>query len=455
MRLEGDPIANLVANTLRLLANEAERILELDEECTGETRVRVERVRARLDEWADATSIASPGVLRERLTPLLTSGDAPEGAGATQLWRDLVRLHRDLSYLARIATGGLAAINELTGGLLAKLNEPGLGSSESVNVTAQLNDLLRRAIYLFPHLATEVTLLVEPAEPEFMSRVGVYVGKHRAHREELSQLWQASGAPREDDHWVMRLPLPYAFSAESPAARRDAQRESWEDLVFLPRRWIRRHDVVGTIKKTSQMQAEQPPLTLVRTALDLELLQSHEAMLLAREVRGISFGTRPDLLRAFNTRSEDRQAHTRPDGLTHYLRFRDFGDIGRNKQFAQVLGVPALAERSLFEPGYSSDLLDAGDDEISRQWLERGFGYLALLGHGNPEPTLLRFQNVEIEYDEQSVKTAKHSPLQVALYRAALDEGDALRAHATEFRGAAIVRELMQVPVAPRRFRAG
>lgn len=452
MSLTGDPLKNLAVNSLRLLADEVGRVLELGVDGDAErdalqgARETVQKLADHPPETERAERIAA------RLAALLAEQPRP-AQDVAGLWRDVARLRQDLVYLGHIERGGIDALNALLADLLGQLQAAKSDRGGTNKAAGGLNDLLRRAIYLFPHLTTCVTVEIGLADHEFDAGVAQFIGRQETNRAELERLWRDHGAPRAGEHRVLHLPLPYLFAASSDAERRLARRQSWEDLAFVPRRWVQRQDIRGgAVVGRGRMKAELPPILLVRTAVNPELGISRSAWLLAREVRRIAFSAESDYLRVFYATTAHTQPQARPDTLMHYLVFRDFGDIGRNPRLARSLDIPRIEDHSLLEPEYATGLLDVGDDELARQWLERGFGYLALPGLGQEPTKLLRFEGVEVAYDRRSVRTAKNSPLQRALYRAALDRQDPLRERATVFTGAGILRELLQVPVAPRRF---
>lgn len=443
---------SLLRNLLSCLAGEAEQLLEWGGRESPDAR-RVTALHGALLDAADACGAA--GAIRRALTPLLAVPRGEHDAGVLAFYRDLARLHQDLYYLALLQDGGIAALNKELGRLLDSLRSPKTDRARSAQLVRQINDVCRRAIYLFPDHATAVSIEFALDDRAFEDQARRYLGRTGSNREELTALWDHSGRPGGDaGRPVVHLPLPYLFAADTEHARRQARRASWEDFVFVPRRLVRRADVMPRPGSTEVPLAEVPAVLLVRTAFDRDLGLSRTAQLLASEIVGMGFTRENHYLRAFSTTIRDEVARPRLDPLTHYLLFRDFGDIGQNPSLARALDIPLLAERSLFAPEYATGLLDVADDESGRQWLERGFGYLALVGRGHGLPSLLRFGDAEVTYAAATLQTAKHSPLQRALYRAALDPDDPLRAKSAGFTGAeAIIAELMRVPVAPRRFR--
>lgn len=451
LELRGDPPANLVVNALRMLAAGVTRVVDF---AGGPANVApaVRQVHNLLDTLA--AEPPRPGrapQLREQLLPLVRLHGASDDPAQVQLWRDLRRFIHDLTYLDVVEHGGLDAITALLNERLATLRSSSLDAAQSPEAAAKLNDVLRRAIYLFPHLANGVAVELAPNPANVEAQLERYLGRPRVNRAEFAALWKATGSPMQNGKVLAHLPLPYAFTAETDEARRKARRESWEDVVFLPHRLVVREDVVGASAEAMEhMRAEIPPTLVIRTAFDRDLGLSRVAYFLAREVVRLEFTSAGPFLKAYNAKVEQSDPASRPDPLTHYMVFRDFGDIGQNARLAKALGVSQLAEQSLFEPGYTTGLLDVGDDEEGRQWLERGFGYLALMGRGHAAPQLLRFENVEVRYDDESLQSGKHSPLQRALYQAALDPDDPLRAHATVIEKPGMIAELMQTPVAPR-----
>lgn len=448
----GDPLADLVCNSLCALAAESQQVIELLGESGVSPRLRRAARELAALVAADAPAAGTERVL-EALAPLLAPQENPGDPAEQRVWGDLRRLAQDLSYVALLERGGISGINAQLDEWLGLLRTPHTTAAESAVLAGRLNDLLRRAIYLFAHLVDGLTLTVEWDDAAASTRIERYVGRRRANRRELLDLWQAAGNRREGAAMVIDLPLPYLFSGESAEARRRAHRESWEEVAFVPHRRVRRGDVrVTEAANLDKFSIELPPLVLVRTAFDRDLGLARAAMLLVREVRRIELARPTVFLPARSAKLDDDEPRPRLDPLTHYLIFRNFGDIGCNPRLARAVGIPQLADRSLFEPEYATGLLDVGDDEHGRQWLERGFGYLALLGTGHARAELLRFADVEVAYDEQTRRTAKNSPLQCALYRTALDAGDPLRGRARSFFGREIIRELLRIPVAPRHF---
>jgi hypothetical protein len=383
--------------------------------------------------------------------------------GLLSLAHAVARFEHDTTYLERVRAGGLASLNSLMAELLRLLCDEAASRLQTEQLAGQLNDVLRRAIYLLPHLAAGVRVEIVRRDADFAERVERYIGRGRTRRGELFHLWSDGGSTREGTRDVLSLPLPYLFATDSETAQRRARRESWEDLAVLPSRWMQREDVRGgTAAKQASMQVRLPPLLLVRTALDRELGHSRVAILMLDEVKRIALipggpeapsdDADPRYLPAFSSTIADKLARPRPGRAMHYLIFRDFGDIGHNRALAGALDIPSLANRSLLEPEYGTGLLDVGDDDASRQWLERGVAYLAVTGAAHASPLLFRFEGVEIRYDERTLRTLKHSPLQRSLYQAAFNAADPLRRRAKLFAGAGLMAELMQVPVAPRRF---
>lgn len=560
LHLVGDPARNLFANTLRALSAEAVRILELNDVDAGDwstagatpgaddsiggaellDALDVAPVTAQSAESAVAGAApaargaglrrlrraaqmfaaladevrrtdGAPGEVargaRGQLTPFLAAirRDAMDPA-ETAFWFDVARVERDLHYLEVFEADGVAGLNALLAESLAQLRSSSIDAAQSKVVAARLNDLLRRAIYLFPHVVDTIEVDLACSSVVFERDVEHFMGRDRANRFELHELWQiagserppvrrgdvpvsirpdvpdaatiqaqspeaveavpapeaASAVPEADviptgdgvERMRIRLPLPYVFTADTEQGRWRARRESWEDLVFVPHRRIQRQDVkVNTGANAAKFTVVLAPLLLIRTAFDGELGLSRATTVLAREVTRVGFTRGGRYLPARSAKLADRPHGSRPDPLTHYLLFRDFGDIGNNPRLAETLRIDQLANHSLFEPAFATGLCDVFDDDEGRQWLEHGFGYLALLGRGHAEPMLLRFDGVAIEYRADDIRTAKHSPLQQYLYRAALDPAHPIREKVATFTADGIIRELMQVPVAPRRFR--
>ncbi len=457
--LDGDSLENLLANSVRALADEAQRVLELGGGASGVNLLR--HVSRLLEQWAqrrpgqiDAAQLRRELAVHLRARPPRPADVEPdeEEEALEVLWHDLARFAQDMAYVETFRESGVAGLNAQLAAELAALRQAGAHTAAARAAAARLNDLLRRAIYLVPHAARSVVLSVERNDAAAESRVERIIGKNRANRQELIDLWQAAGGPADGACMVVRLPLPYLFHADDARAERSARRASWEDVAFVAGRMVARGDVKADVRLAGErMQTMLSPVVLVRTAFDRDLGLSREAFLLADEVARVELDAGGSYLPARSAKFEQRPAGPRPDAVMHYLLFRDFGDIGRNARLAAMLGIGDLASQSLFEPAYESGLLDVGDDEAGRQWLERGFGYLAVPA-ARGELRLLRFEDVEIRYEPGEAATARFSPLQAALYRAALRADDPLRGRAREFEGEAIIRELMQVPVAPRHF---
>ncbi|MFO0837866.1 MAG: hypothetical protein U1D55_05020 [Phycisphaerae bacterium] len=240
--LDGDCVANLVANSLRALDDEARRIIEFSREA-GVTGARLRDAADELNRLAsEPPGSRGVGEIRARLQ-LLASGAKPpsqpcdverpsgieqapavelspghlasESSAALAFWRQLARFALDLSYVQIVQSGGVAALNARLDGLLGALRGVSPDALEAGVIAGQINDTLRRAIYVFPHLATGVALLLtdgsldEAAAEEFISR-------KQANRHELSTLWRAAGEPRVDGRLCVHLPLPYFFSRRTP-----------------------------------------------------------------------------------------------------------------------------------------------------------------------------------------------------------------------------------------------
>jgi hypothetical protein len=455
LQLSGDPRAALLRNTARILKDECDLAIELElvQDAPGGGSAHLLR---HLRETLAALSGSAGGSTRETLESLrpLTSAALDDDSGVATLLQDVRRFARDLVHLAILDAEGLDGVNDRLRTLLAQLRARHADAGQISVAAGELNDLLRRAIYLFPDYASCVTLTIRPDDASAAERIERYVGRSTANRDELRTLWRAAGGPCNGDCMLIRLPLPYVFSPLTSGGERQARRESWDDVSFLPSWQVTRMDVRGaTHERRAQFTTDLPPLVLIRTAFDGDLGLGRFAIFTVQEVDSIMFTKEDACLPARAAKFRSGAPEPRLDAVTHYLVFRDFGDIGQNPRLARALDIPALATGSLFAPEYSTGLLDIADDESGRQWLEHGFGYLGLLGSPHPSATLLRFDGVELRADQSSRRTALHSALQRELYCAALEPIHPFRAAAAEFRGAEIVAELLRVPVARRHFR--
>jgi hypothetical protein len=442
-------------NALRGLAFDTRRMIDFAECSSPRQAQRLEGLAERFLVHADdASGIHGwPALWPDVLTVFGPLADdvapAAESTSFAMLRRDVERFDGDVAFLECIERDGLRGTNDTLAKLLERWKSAENSLTQSAAVAERLNAVLRRAIFLVPHLASAVTLDVQLgdvhatnlADPSPPTRPG---------RVELFKLARG-GAANTGETLTLHLPLPYVFTADTAEGRRRARRESWEDVRFLPRR------LTGESALLRDGPRVQPPehaaALRVRTALDRDVGLSRFAELATSEVRSVSLTAATDYLPVFLTTSAEDTPVPRPSPVMHFLAFRDFGDIGRNARLAAELGIGGLARHSLLEPSFESGLLDIAEDRAGRrQWLERGFGFLVTFERDG-SPLLLRFDDVDVTLADTDTHHARHSPLHCALFRIALAESGAPRIPVTRIENGEICAELARHPVAPRRFR--
>jgi hypothetical protein len=394
------------------------------------------------------------------LVPFLHSDEwSDEIQSRTQLHTDLARLYKDLDYLSMAQKGGLALLNQRLQGLLERLQTASAESSRSAAL--ELNDMLTRAIYLFPHLARSVAVEFKPNSESAQFFLERTAGQDVVRRASFLD-WLMRNRTRVDEPNLALFPLPYVFEAGGQGAQTDRERRlaataSWPEVVFLPHRTITRRDLAGADLSgdSERLRVSLPPVLRLLTgykASQRSLDHALYSLFLTTEIKGISFSDRSMFL-PWQMEGPALAAGEKPNFVYHYLIFRDFGDIGCNRELARRAKIPQLAERSLFAPSYSSSLIDIAEDERG-QWLERNCAYLALPSQAATRCQLLRFSDVPLRGTAQTLSAGQpnESALQLDLYRAVFEQGHPLRHCMRVFRGETVIEELTPIPVSRRVF---
>src|SRR3989344_2701138 len=120
------------------------------------------------------------------------------------------RFNEDISHIIKLESDGITGINNEISRLINPLlptSIAGYSFNESKARMRTLNDILLRAIYLYPHLAKGVEIQL-PIEKRLANFGEVYPDQKSGRKrfDKLSQIWQVT---RGQDLQTLTLPLPY------------------------------------------------------------------------------------------------------------------------------------------------------------------------------------------------------------------------------------------------------
>ena len=398
-----DPTHLLVKNCLLKLARAAGQVHEFGEVQDGRAIKLVNSLVATLNECAqdlDTLAASSGGftsaAIAKRLAPFLRH---PHWDGAEVQTRPLRtevrRLYQDLDYLDTFQHGGLAALNQRLALALESLQSADSSTSNAGAIV--LNDLLTRAIHLFPHHARSIEVLLKPNNDTLQRDLERTLGTDAIRRTSFLQWLEMFRALCRNDRAPARFPLPYVFAADDERGKKIASQSSWQEVAFFPHRQVARRDVVGagmTANSGAACTSLPPTLRVLSGYRCAQRSLDHAlySLFQINEIERIVFSG-ADLFLPWQGETGDQKVAPKPNFVYHYLIFRDFGDIGKNPGLASRSGIAQIANHSIFAPSFSSSLLDIAEDDSS-QWLEQDFGYLALPHLDPQECQLIQFAGI-------------------------------------------------------------
>jgi len=237
--------------------------------------------------------------------------------------KDLLdRLLSDLDILQLVEGEGLAGVNKKLGRLLRSLKnrewrEPSASREAYQTDLYEFNDLLCRAIYLFPHLAKNVTVtLISGAAAGAKAAIDQF--GYDYYLGDLDNLLKSAG--QEDDGAVLRFALPYFFTTGTHGSGERAAQSASDETIYthlISPRENRRQSVPALA-----MALRRPLLSYDYCSLPLGLIENVN---LADEGALTPFvDTRQVTDWGADGDTPLYALQPRADSLQHYLRFRDF-----------------------------------------------------------------------------------------------------------------------------------
>lgn len=217
---------------------------------------------------------------------------------------DLARLAQDLEYLSIYERHGLNGLNEYLNSLIGELS-PAKEFKENALVAANIDDLLRRAIYLFPHVARGVKVKVKR---DFNDETDQAPGFSRLDRRDFTALREQLEEKGRDPYEEMLFPLPTFFTTGTHGSGERAAMMRSNDAVNF--------DVI------SQRKGSIP---LVNLAIKRPIITLHYAEFALDEIESVRFSEEGEFVPYVDSGSYGSyRLIVRGNPVSHYLNFRGF-----------------------------------------------------------------------------------------------------------------------------------
>jgi hypothetical protein len=345
---------------------------------------------------------ATPDLIHYTLTPFVEASLDPNTR------ETLKTFNMDLAFLHVFYERGLPGLNEVLNTWVQGAKE---GNEEDVTTA---NQLLLRAIYLFPHVAHGVNITIDP---ELYERYSEFRG--------LAEYYQFKHLPSPS---TITLPLPYVFSTGTiGSGERNALNNSITTVELLS------GSETGNGKPALNMEIESPG-GFARNYMNIPLEMAHtiEFTSTDRFIPYVELGP--------HTKTTERDNH-----LTHYIYFRNFAPNATTPEDMKnrITEDELLAVQSLLIPIQQPALWRDRSRVIIGTYLQKGF--MVLLNHKAKETQLLEFTNTNYP----SLSDNDFTSTAVRLFVKAM-RGEIKQDHLAVMTGNQIIERLMTIP--PQRF---
>ncbi|MFH0863956.1 MAG: hypothetical protein V1858_02635 [Candidatus Gottesmanbacteria bacterium] len=401
-----------------------------------QTRLRLAEVLDTVGDWSgqklvyDGGKTVSAAQLHEKLEPFKAE---QVGFGATDRLRDLIL---DLQYIDIVERKGLHGINERIGELFSELKTRDKTDKGIQEIEEKLNDLLNRAIYLFPHLAKGVEIVIDP-KAEKNTRAFEDTFGHDYNRYYFTQLQKVHIAQGRELSTTWGIPLPYGFTTGTHGSgERAATGASRQDVYFT---------------SAHPYQGAAYGIPTLAITLEAPLIVPRETHFTLDEISHVGLVEKPKFVpyikKAKN--SQDYELLDRMDPTLYYLCFRDFADYRAFRKKDEMRLMKLSDEQfnrlwgKLLEPQTSSNLWE---DDYQAEVTKKCF--LAMVEETEEAISLFEFTNVW-EFKPTEANCHHRSAYMLNSY---LERPDKWTGKVQEYKGQAIINRLAAIPVQPREF---
>ena len=367
--------------------------------------------------------------LQKALSPFST-----ENIGYHRIDSKFKELVFDLETIKLLEKGGLDAVNEKLGRLFESLKTEATTAEEKEGAIKEFNEMLGRAIYLFPHLAIGVEVKLKPGALERTEEIETrYYESTRGWFEKLALTYQNErGVPLPDS---LVFPLPYGFTTGvHGSGERAAMLQSWED-IFLTSSFPR------------QMRGVRIPV--LSLGIKSPLVIPDYVLFETDEIESIRFteeGTFTPWVGPDPENSHKAALREKGDSVTCYLRFRNFLDAKACRKRENLLELSSEEwgkyNRELLTPRNLSNLWRE-DYHPTQKTLRKGFMGRVL----RPSLDVTLYELTDSNMPRQDTDEA------ALLLYAKIQRGDKrVLARTQTYEGNDIIRRLVEIPVAERQF---
>jgi len=341
----------------------------------------------------------------------------------------------DLEYIELLEKGGVGAVN----GRISEWLECVKGDvplEQKTKAMGEVNHILGRAIYLFPHLARGIAVSLKPETEqktkEFEDKYGWDYYRNRYNM--LLEVYQEKkGFPLPE---TLVLPLPYGFTTGTHGSGERTARASSQEDIYL-----------GFIHPRGDYQTNVPALAVVVKA---PLIVEHPTYFTVDEVESIEFTDNGEFTPFVDKRNNENVLVEKTTPEIYYLRFREFSGVRHN-----------LGERMQLR-----ELTDEEWDRCNRELVTaRPFTNLWQEVYHTKPRTLKRgfiacvkddplYSHHLIMYEITSMRLPKENQEKAAavLYTNILRGKKSTLSRTVEYKGIEVIRRLTEIPVQGRHF---
>jgi hypothetical protein len=314
----------------------------------------------------------------------------------------LAMFSADLDFIHVFQERGIGGLNEVLNRYLQNAKE---GRDDDIKTA---NQLLYRAIYLFPHVAHGVSIAIDP---------GVY--KHYSEFKGLAEHYQFKHLPPPSE---IVLPLPYSFSTGTHGSgERTAIHESVETVK------LKRGSQTLIGKPALQLEIESPGFNRWYMNIPLDVVHAIELTSTGHFIPHVDLGP--------HTSTSERGNY-----LRHYLLFRNFARDATipNDMLDHISENERVAIQSLFIPIQQPALWLDRSRIVAGKYLQKGF--MALSRHNVEDSLLLEFTNIHYPNLSDNQFTAASRLIIKAI------RGEIQLDHLAFITGNQIIERLMTIP---------
>ena len=321
---------------------------------------------------------------------------------------NLLRFAKDLDYLSIYEANGIGGLNQRLLYLMVELKK--LPEKELfINLVNEFNDLLYRAIYLFPHEIKSVEIGVKPGYQEINQDL-----EGRNTYTILQELYEESGRAPSPQELV--LPLPYFFGTGTHGS--DEGRAASQSYESVALEHVLIHDKDTAVVSVN---LEESKFDICKTDFTLD------------EIDSIKFSAKSDFTPL--VRIGRRVSLTeRNDYLIHYLLFRGFRklsvEVKTNEQELEVL-------QRLLGVSLPNSLWNFGFGPFGSKFLTQGF--FIEQGKQGEENVLYEVNDTRIREIDPLIET-------VSLFLKFMRQQRKMSKNMRSFQGANIISRLAAIP---------